>query len=63
MIFTGRPAWPAERTLFSSCLLDAALISKRDGGKAIETPFLNVGYQLDDSWQPPAELKAPRAKR
>ena len=63
MILSGKASWPAERTLYSSGLLDAALISKRDGGRVVETPFLNVPYQHDWSWQPPAELKAPRAPR
>ena len=57
MILTGKPSWPAERTLFSSGTLDAALISKRDGGKAIETPFLDISYQPDWSWKPPEEMR------
>jgi hypothetical protein len=63
MVLTGKPSWPAERTLYSSGLLDAALISKRDGGKIVETPFLSVLYQHDWSWQPPAELKGPRQRK
>lgn len=34
-------------------LLEAALISRRDGGEIVQTPFLNLAYALDDSWQPP----------
>ena len=63
MVLTGKPSWPAERTLYSSGTLDAGLISKRDGGgKVLETPFLMTPYQSDWSWRPPEELKAPPAK-
>lgn len=61
MILTGKPSWPAERTLFSSGTLDAGLISKRDGGRVVETPFLMQTYQPDLSWRPPAELPANAA--
>ena len=57
MILTGKPSWPVERTLLTSGTLDAALISKRDNGKAIDTPFLNVSYQPDWSWRPPEEMR------
>jgi hypothetical protein len=60
---TGKPGWPAERTLYSSGILDAALVSKRDGGKVIETPGLNVPYRHDWWWKPPDELKAPRRRK
>jgi len=61
MVLTGRPSWPAERTLYSSGTLDAGLISKRDGGKVVETPFLLTPYQPDATWRLPEELrtKAP----
>jgi hypothetical protein len=61
MVLTGKPSWPAERTLLSSGTLDAALISKRDGGVLLPTPFLAVSYQPDLSWQPPAQLPAATA--
>ena len=58
MILTGKPSWPVERTLMSSGLLDAALISKRDGGKPVPTPFLVFPYTSDGSWQAPEAIRA-----
>jgi hypothetical protein len=58
MIVTGRPQWPVERTLMSSGTLDAALISKRDGGKVVETPYLMIKYAADDSWKVPEGLRS-----
>ncbi len=55
MMLTGKPAWPAERTLMTSGALDALLISKQKGGEWIETPYLNIAYRSDWNWrQPPA---------
>jgi hypothetical protein len=56
MYLTGKPSWPVERTLMTSGTLDAALISKRDGGKPIDTPYLQFSYKPDWSWRPPAEM-------
>ena len=56
MVLGGKPSWPAERTLISSGTLDAALISRRDGGKPLPTQFLMVAYQPDLGWRPPEEL-------
>jgi hypothetical protein len=54
MMQTGRPVWPVERTLLTSGTLDALLVSKRDGGKRLDTPWLDVRYQTDWDWcQPP----------
>jgi hypothetical protein len=53
MIHSGRPAWPAERTLLTSGALDALLVSHRRGGEAIATPHLKVAYKSDWSWQMP----------
>ena len=53
MMQTGRPAWPVERTLMTSGVLDAVLRSKRDGGKKLATPWLNIHYQSDWNWRQP----------
>jgi hypothetical protein len=54
MIVTGKPSWPAERTLMTSGVLDAALISKK-GGQKMETPWLKFGYQCEWEWAAPAK--------
>ncbi|MDA1053930.1 MAG: hypothetical protein O3C40_26060 [Planctomycetota bacterium] len=54
MMQTGQPAWPVERTLLTSGALDALLVSNRDGGKKLDTPWLDVAYQSQWDWhQPP----------
>jgi hypothetical protein len=54
MFQTGRPSWPVERTLLTSGMLDALLISKQQANQRLETPWLAVTYQTDWQWhQPP----------
>jgi len=53
MMITGKPTWPAERTLLTSGVLDALLQSLTQGGKRIETPYLNVSYRSDWRWKQP----------
>ncbi len=53
MMQTGKPTWPVERTLLTSGVLDALLISKRDGGKALATPWLDVQYESNWDWRQP----------
>lgn len=44
---TGKPQTPVERTLLTSGILDMGIRSMADGGKAIDTPFLNVTYSAE----------------
>ncbi len=54
MMHTGRLAWPVERTLLTSGVLDALLISKKDHGKRVDTPWLDLDYTTDWQWQQPS---------
>ncbi|QDU25989.1 hypothetical protein ETAA8_10610 [Anatilimnocola aggregata] len=56
MMQTGKPTWSTERTLMTSGLLDALLTSKRDGGKWLDTPYLNIAYKNDYDWREPAPM-------
>ena len=51
MMHTGKPTWPVERTLLTSGVLDALLMSKRDGGLKLETPWLDVVYESNWNWK------------
>ena len=49
----NQPAWPTERTLLTTGLLDALLRSKSQEGEIIETPHLAIPYKSDWSWKEP----------
>jgi hypothetical protein len=53
MIATGRPTWNVERTLLVSGALDALLQSHTQGGRRVDTPYLDVRYQPTWRWQEP----------
>lgn len=44
MFITGEPQWPIERILFASAILEAALTSRHEGYRRVETPYLDIGY-------------------
>jgi hypothetical protein len=54
MMQTGKSAWPVERTLLVTGVLNAYFISKKEADRRIDTPWLDVKYQSAWDWhQPP----------
>lgn len=53
MMQSGKPAWPVERTLLTSGLLDALLISKKESSRRVATPYLAISYQNPRDWKQP----------
>lgn len=47
-IRTGKSPYPVERTLLTTGVLAAAVDSKADGGKTLDTPHLRLAYQPRD---------------
>ena len=51
LVSTGHAAYPVERTLLTTGVLDAAMTSRHEKGKRIETPHLEIAYKPTE-WGP-----------
>ena len=47
-IHTGKPAYPVERTLLTTGILDALMHSAAERNRVVKTPELNIRYQAAD---------------
>jgi len=54
MFLSGFPSYPVERTLLTSGILEAALISRHENHRRLETPWLTVAYKsyANIPWRP-----------
>jgi hypothetical protein len=48
VIQTGHAAYPVERTLLTTGVLDAGMISRAEQGRRVETPHLDIRYRAAD---------------
>ena len=48
LIQTGHAPYPVERTLLTTGVLGAVMISKSDKNRRVETPYLDIRYQATD---------------
>jgi hypothetical protein len=48
MIVSGHPSYPVERTLLTTGILDAVMISKAEKNRAVDTPYLDIRYTPND---------------
>jgi hypothetical protein len=63
MFATGKPSWPVERTLLTTGILDAALTSRFEKHKRLETPQLAIAYAPGPAWtQPPLPRTGPQPR-
>ena len=47
-VHSGRPAYPVERTLLTTGVLDALMHSHAEGGRLVKTPELAITYEASD---------------
>ena len=62
LVQTGHAPYPVERTLLTTGVLDAAMTSKHEGGKRIETPHLDIKYKPTEWGPAKGEIPKPQKK-
>jgi hypothetical protein len=62
MVHTGHAAYPVERTLLTTGILEAVMISKSEQNRRVPTPHLDVRYQ-PSNWPFATDPVPPRIKR
>jgi hypothetical protein len=62
MIHSGHAPYPVERTLLTTGILDAVMISKAEKNRRVETPHLDIRYQPTE-WGFATDPLPPRVKR
>jgi hypothetical protein len=45
MVLTSHPPYPVERTLLTTGVLDAVMISRAEKNRVVETPYLDIRYR------------------
>jgi hypothetical protein len=62
LVHTGHAPYPVERTLLTTGILDAVMISKSEKHRRVETPHLDIRYQPTD-WPNATDAIPPAIKR
>ncbi len=62
MMVSGHPSYPVERTLLTTGILDAVMISKAEKHRAVDTPHLDIRYTPND-WPFAMDPVPPSIKR
>ena len=61
LVNTGHAPYPVERTLLTTGVLDAAMNSRHEKGKRLETPHLEIAYKPTE-WAP-AKGEIPKVRK
>jgi hypothetical protein len=62
LVNTGHAPYPVERTLLTTGVLDAAMNSRHEKGKRLETPHLDVAYKPTEWGPAKGEIPKPQKK-
>ncbi len=62
MVQTGHAVYPVERTLLTTGILEAVMISRSENNRRVPTPYLDIRYQPTD-WPFPTGPVPARIKR